>query len=546
MTDLLSKQPIGGAIVSSAGAQAITDADGRYVLHLGPGTYEVHAAASGYIGMSSSRRVVRGGGVTALDLQMVVSAPSAQQWAALDAIFRQQVGPDLTSQGLAEMQDAGFRLSGVTHLPDGSAWLTPDGIVVVMTLDEYIKGVLPREMPPYWPREALKAQAVAARSYAASARRHAEAGADVCTTTHCQVWSRVHYETTDASGRQHAQCGRYLLWQHHQRLLLRPLRRADAQFRGSLGSRCALLSQRGLPLRVHQHAGARRGHVPGRSARPGSDRQRLHRHPDVLLSQHVQVASVPPPTLQDPALAPAAGDTATQFEYTVVYTSRDQPVVAHVYIDGHAYAMTSAGTSSSGGTVYRYSTYLATGEHSYAFHFEDGYSLPVTLPVSGTLSGPTVNAAQAPVPTPLPTLSGTQVEQWVQSTVADFALGTHAGTTTTQVSDGELALVPDRASGVYTSTIKSGMLQFVAIGTVYQGAAPAGTAITVALRSSSDGSTWSDWVDVPPMDAQREEPRLTYGELLYLPGRYAQYRVTLTRQGAGDQPGTVVVDAHLH
>jgi len=48
--------------------------------------------------------------------------------------------------------------------------------------------------------EALKAQAVAARSYASVAvetPRHGADAADICTTTHCQVWSPQTYPNTD-------------------------------------------------------------------------------------------------------------------------------------------------------------------------------------------------------------------------------------------------------------------------------------------------------------------------------------------------------------
>lgn len=75
-----------------------------------------------------------------------------------------------------------------------------DGEVEVMDLEEYLNGVLPREMGKNAPLEALKAQAVAARCYAANAvkyPRHRERGADICTTTHCQVWSPNHHERTD-------------------------------------------------------------------------------------------------------------------------------------------------------------------------------------------------------------------------------------------------------------------------------------------------------------------------------------------------------------
>lgn len=58
-----------------------------------------------------------------------------------------------------------------------------------LPLDEYLLGVVPREMPASWPGDALRAQAVAARSYAsalmAANRRKAY---DACPTTACQVY----------------------------------------------------------------------------------------------------------------------------------------------------------------------------------------------------------------------------------------------------------------------------------------------------------------------------------------------------------------------
>ncbi len=48
-------------------------------------------------------------------------------------------------------------------------------VIVVMPVEEYLAGVIPSEMPINWPSEALKAQAVAARSFAlrmANVRRH--------------------------------------------------------------------------------------------------------------------------------------------------------------------------------------------------------------------------------------------------------------------------------------------------------------------------------------------------------------------------------------
>src|SRR5512142_3383082 len=69
--------------------------------------------------------------------------------------------------------------------------LMPNGQVVGMKLETYLAGVVVGEIGANGPLEALKAQAVASRTYAASAHRHPELGADVCTTAHCQEWKRA-------------------------------------------------------------------------------------------------------------------------------------------------------------------------------------------------------------------------------------------------------------------------------------------------------------------------------------------------------------------
>jgi SpoIID/LytB domain protein len=68
--------------------------------------------------------------------------------------------------------------------------------VNVATFDQYVRGVLAAEMPSSWSRAALKAQAVAARSFAAYARRAAGGSYwQVCDTTTCQVYGGVSAET---------------------------------------------------------------------------------------------------------------------------------------------------------------------------------------------------------------------------------------------------------------------------------------------------------------------------------------------------------------
>jgi stage II sporulation protein D len=69
----------------------------------------------------------------------------------------------------------------------GTEAVTP---VVANGLDTYLRGVVPSEMPASWSAEALKSQAVAARSYAYYELNHPQNAAsyDTCDTTSCQVY----------------------------------------------------------------------------------------------------------------------------------------------------------------------------------------------------------------------------------------------------------------------------------------------------------------------------------------------------------------------
>lgn len=79
-------------------------------------------------------------------------------------------------------------------------WRRSANIVTTLDLEEYLRGVVPAEMPASWPLEGLKAQAVAARAYAVRAitsPRHPDRGADLCDTAQCQAWSSTHYASSD-------------------------------------------------------------------------------------------------------------------------------------------------------------------------------------------------------------------------------------------------------------------------------------------------------------------------------------------------------------
>lgn len=68
-------------------------------------------------------------------------------------------------------------------------------VINVLSVEEYLYGVLKKEVPPSWPFEALKAQAVVSRTYALSnIGRHSLQGFDLCAGIHCQGYGGVSSE----------------------------------------------------------------------------------------------------------------------------------------------------------------------------------------------------------------------------------------------------------------------------------------------------------------------------------------------------------------
>lgn len=75
-------------------------------------------------------------------------------------------------------------------------------VVNVINADLYIKGVLPSEVYPSWHEEALKAAAVATRTftYYSMSGKHKAYGVDLCATTCCQVYSGIS-KCTDSTNK---------------------------------------------------------------------------------------------------------------------------------------------------------------------------------------------------------------------------------------------------------------------------------------------------------------------------------------------------------
>ena len=112
--------------------------------------------------------------------------------------------------------------------------VNPRGLVTVINrvdLEEYLYGVVPAEMGPrrYDEVEALKAQSVAARTYAMAHRGQFEAeGYDLCATPKCQVYSGLSAEDPLSSAAVDATRGLVLAHEGHF---------ADALFISTCGGR---------------------------------------------------------------------------------------------------------------------------------------------------------------------------------------------------------------------------------------------------------------------------------------------------------------------
>lgn len=76
-------------------------------------------------------------------------------------------------------------------IQDGSALRT----VNALPMESYLRGVIAAEMPASWHTQALRAQAVAARTYAAK-RLRPTAAYDLCDTTTCQVYKGISAEAS--------------------------------------------------------------------------------------------------------------------------------------------------------------------------------------------------------------------------------------------------------------------------------------------------------------------------------------------------------------
>jgi hypothetical protein len=97
------------------------------------------------------------------------------------------------------------------------------------------------------------------------------------------------------------------------------------------------------------------------------------------------------PALTSGSVSPASDVSTATFTFEVTYKDNDgdSPSYVKVYIDNVGYPMSYVSGTYTSGAVYRYSTKLSRGTHTYYFEASDNV-YTVRLPTSGAYSGPTV------------------------------------------------------------------------------------------------------------------------------------------------------------
>jgi stage II sporulation protein D len=128
---------------------------------------------------------------------------SWQRWTAFDG----------AAEFTAGNRPITLRLPGrVTTDYRGSLRSVEKHTVNVLSLDRYLQGVVASEVPAAWPADVVRAQAVAARSYAAYERAHASGPYDICDTTSCQVYSGLDGEEPQSNAAIKATRGRVVTY----------------------------------------------------------------------------------------------------------------------------------------------------------------------------------------------------------------------------------------------------------------------------------------------------------------------------------------------
>jgi stage II sporulation protein D len=103
--------------------------------------------------------------------------------------------PEFYSKGFIEINNKKYRGTFIAGQKDGFLYM-----INRVSLDEYLYGVLPSEVSPSWPKEILKAQAVAARSFALYGRMNSKTDLyDLDSDVSSQVYKGLSVENANTN-----------------------------------------------------------------------------------------------------------------------------------------------------------------------------------------------------------------------------------------------------------------------------------------------------------------------------------------------------------
>ncbi|MGL5351930.1 MAG: SpoIID/LytB domain-containing protein, partial [Clostridium sp.] len=117
---------------------------------------------------------------------VVIVTTIAMPIIAIRASNKEEVTPEV--EETLELKDQPIQLEGKSTV---KVFITAENKIVDVDLEEYVASVVSSEMPASFDLEALKAQAIAARTYLAAKKNRPcdkAVGIDVCDTVHCQVY----------------------------------------------------------------------------------------------------------------------------------------------------------------------------------------------------------------------------------------------------------------------------------------------------------------------------------------------------------------------
>ena len=203
------EEPARGALaklsgeLQTTGSVAFSAERGVYRVLLGSfaSRAEAEALAARVRSAGQEAMVVEGAAGGAASTSVPIAVTSA------DAVTRRLVSPvEIFPPGAAAPGPSAVRVDDKTYRGSLVVLVNPRGtlnLVNRIDLEEYLYGVVPAELGPkrYDEIEALKAQAVAARTYAYAHRAQFQAeGYDLCATAKCQVYAGLTAEDPLSSG----------------------------------------------------------------------------------------------------------------------------------------------------------------------------------------------------------------------------------------------------------------------------------------------------------------------------------------------------------